>query len=499
MSLPTTDEPPRPPERPGEADPEHIGRYRILGRLGAGGMGTVYKAHDPQLDRIVALKLPHLGGPPQTLDQRAQRFQREARAAARVWHSHVCPIFDVGEHEGQPFVVMKHVEGGSLEDRLAGRGRFEDVGEAVALMRQILDGLAAVHAEGIVHRDLKPANVLLDTSGAAVLTDFGLARPEDDAERLTSDGVILGTPHYMAPEQAAGQSDRIGPRTDVYSAGVVLYRMITGRLPFEGPPLVALARIVHDEIPPPSRWRPGMDPALEAVVLKALAKDPTDRYQGAASFAHALKGRLGDATGETAARNTNPSPSATGPLPVALPTRRRKLALWKRFALAAIALFGLGALGICYLVLSSVQERSQPGNSDKERNHDQEHLVVGVCVTFPTFVAVLAGLYCSCVALYMRFVVATERALLRWSATPSADYVAKLLWDGVPVDCTDGSGETPLMKASQAGQLSVVKVLVAQGANVQKRNPFGQTALAMAAAAGYADIVDLLKRAGAIE
>src|SRR5262249_1294481 len=182
--MPSADDSPSPPPVPLEAVPQQIGRYRILERLGAGGMGAVYRAHDPQLDRVVAIKVPLFDVPRAQLALRIQRFQREARAAAQVWHPHVCPIHDVGEHEGQPFVVMAYVGGRPPSDRLAA-GRFEDAAEAVALTLQLLDALNAVHARGIIHRDLKPGNVMLDAAGRAILTDFGLARPERDGEHLT--------------------------------------------------------------------------------------------------------------------------------------------------------------------------------------------------------------------------------------------------------------------------------------------------------------------------
>src|SRR5262249_23076625 len=207
---------------------------------------------DPHLDRVVALKVPRFDGPADQVAGRLQRFQREARAAARVFHPHVCPIFDVSEFEGRPFVVMPFIEGESLAARLHRRARCDDPVEAIRLIDQVLDALGAVHDHGVIHRDLKPGNVLLDAAGRAILTDFGLARPTDDAERLTSDGAVVGTPAYMAPEQAAGQPDRVGPWTDLYSVGVLLYRMLTGRLPFEGPGLAVLAQIVNDRPPPPS-------------------------------------------------------------------------------------------------------------------------------------------------------------------------------------------------------------------------------------------------------
>lgn len=269
--------------------PERIGRYRILAGLGAGGMGTVYQAEDPDLQRTVAVKVPRFEGSPEDRIVRVQRFLREARAAACIRHPHVCPIFDVGEHEGKPYVVMAYVEGQSLADRLRGRQRFEDVVEAVVLARHVAEALGAVHAHGIIHRDLKPANILLDAQGQAILTDFGLARPEQDTEHLTSEGKLPGTPAYMAPEQASGEADRLGAWTDLYSLGVVLYQMLTGRLPFEGPPLTVLHKLANDSPPPPTVYRADLDPGLEALLLKALARRPEERYQCAGEFGGALE------------------------------------------------------------------------------------------------------------------------------------------------------------------------------------------------------------------
>jgi serine/threonine protein kinase len=269
--------------------PGTIGRYRVLQRIGAGGMGTVYKAQDEQLQRVVALKVPRLDREDPSHALRVQRFLREARSAALIRHGRVCPIYDVGEHEGLPYVVMAYVEGQSLAERLSGKRRFEDLNEAVALARQVAEALEVVHAHGIVHRDLKPGNILLDRDGQVVLTDFGLARPENDPERLTVEGELVGTPAYMAPEQAAGQTERVGPRTDLYSLGVVLYQMATGRLPFEGPTLSVLYRIAHESPPPPSRARKELGPALEAIILKAMAPKPEGRYASAREFAVALE------------------------------------------------------------------------------------------------------------------------------------------------------------------------------------------------------------------
>ena len=251
-------------------------------------MGTVYKAHDPQLNRIVALKLPRFDGPTQGRTLRVQRFQREARAAAGIRHLHVCPIYDVGEHEGQPYVVMAYIEGESLAARLARQGRYQDLRQAVDVIRQLLEALEEIHGHGLIHRDLKPSNVLFDEAGRAILTDFGLARPAEESEGLTSEGVVLGTPAYMAPEQASGQPQSIGPWTDLYSLGVILYQMLTGRLPFEGPALKVMAQIVHESAPLPSSLRPDLDPAMEAIVRKAMVREPQGRYQSARQFSEAL-------------------------------------------------------------------------------------------------------------------------------------------------------------------------------------------------------------------
>src|SRR5262249_23593504 len=165
--------------------PERIGRYRVLACLGAGGMGTVYKAHDPELDRLVAVKVPHFHGSPEAQAQARQRFLREARAAARVRHPHTCPMHDVGEHAGTPFAVMAFIDGSNLST-LVQRGPLEPA-RAVELVRKVALGLEAVHAAGVVHRDLKPGNILLDAGGEPMLTDFGLARADTDAEPRTRD------------------------------------------------------------------------------------------------------------------------------------------------------------------------------------------------------------------------------------------------------------------------------------------------------------------------
>jgi TOMM system kinase/cyclase fusion protein len=286
--LPTVHDPvPPTPPGDGEALPERMGRYRILGRLGTGGMGVVYRAHDADLRRDVAVKAPLFRGSDATRAEARLRFLREARAAASVRHPNVCPIYDVGEDAGRPYVVMALVEGQSLGDRLRRQGRF-DSAPAVALVVVVADALAAVHAAGVVHRDVKPGNILLDHAGTPLLSDFGLARSED-GEHLTDPGAMMGTPAYMAPEQAAGELGAVGPRSDQYSLAVVLYHLLTGRTPFEGAALSVIHQIGTKAVPPPSQHRPDLDPALERLVMKALARQPQDRYADVAAFATALR------------------------------------------------------------------------------------------------------------------------------------------------------------------------------------------------------------------
>jgi len=338
--------------------PQRVGRYQILERLGAGGMGDVYKAHDPQLDRLVALKVPRFGER-QDRGRAVQRFLREARAAAAIRHPHVCSIHDAGEDSGTPFVVMDYVAGATLAQRLKA-GRFDDVRAAALLARQVADALAAVHAHSIIHRDLKPGNILLSRGADipvcrgeegrqeclphedAILTDFGLARPENDTERLTAVGAVVGTPAYMAPEQVTG-TGKLGPWTDLYSLGVVFYQMLTGTLPFKGDSVSLLYKIGHEQPPAPTSLRADLDPALEAIVLKAMARRPEDRFQSAADFSAALGRWLAPAAEipppRAPAPFSKPQDESSGPGGIAKSRRHR---LW--LAAAAILIAGLSVL-----------------------------------------------------------------------------------------------------------------------------------------------------------
>jgi serine/threonine-protein kinase len=262
---------------------------RLIGR---GAMGVIYEAHDPVIDRKVAIKLIRadlLSGE----DQEAflARFQREARAAGRCVHPNIVAIYDFAMHEGNPYLAMEYVEARHLGQVLSQSGRFSQP-EAVAVIGQVLDALACAHDVGIVHRDVKPANILLLANGRVKMTDFGIAR--FDGAELTMDGAVIGTPSYMSPEQCRGEA--VDVRSDLFSTGVVLYELLSGERPFPGRNFAEVTWRLANEPPPDIRDKvAGLSPALAAVVDRALAKNPADRFASAAEMAAALRGAPQDA------------------------------------------------------------------------------------------------------------------------------------------------------------------------------------------------------------
>jgi WD40 repeat protein len=258
--------------------------YEILGELGKGGMGIVYRASQLGLNRVVALKmiLPARAG-----DEGVARFRAEAEAVARLQHPHIVQIFEVGENDGQPFFSLEYVDGGSLAGQLDGTPW--PAGRAAVMVETVAQAVDAAHQRQIVHRDLKPANVLLDRAGYPKVTDFGLAKRLDVGVGHTQTGVIMGTPSYMAPEQAGGQKD-IGPAADVYALGAILYELQTGRPPFKAAtPLDTVLQVLSEEPVAPSRLNPKMPRDLETICLKALAKVPARRYPTARAMADDLR------------------------------------------------------------------------------------------------------------------------------------------------------------------------------------------------------------------
>ena len=264
---------------------ENIGPYRVMEQLGQGGMATVYKAYHAALDRYVALKVLHpaFGEDPNF----HARFQREARLVARLDHPNIVPIFDYSEHEKQPFLVMKFIEGETLKARMARGPLASD--ELAKIIEAIGSALAYAHKMGILHRDIKPSNVLLMNDGSIYLADFGLARIASMGESTLSGDMIMGTPQYISPEQAMGKKD-LDEGTDIYSFGVMLYEMVVGQVPFNADTPFS---IIHDHIytplPIPRNINPGVPESVERVLLKALSKERADRYASVTDMVTAFK------------------------------------------------------------------------------------------------------------------------------------------------------------------------------------------------------------------
>jgi hypothetical protein len=262
-----------------------VAGYEVLGELGRGGMGVVYKARHLALDRVVALKMIVAGryAAPAEVD----RFRREALALARLQNPHIVQVFEVGEHDGLPYFSLEFCPGGSMARQL--HAGLPSPLQAAELVETLATAVHAAHGMGIVHRDLKPANILLAEGGKPKITDFGLAKDLAAKGGLTVSGVVLGTPGYMAPEQASGQGRAIGPAVDVYALGAILYECLTGRPPFVAGTVVETILLCLEQVPErPRRFNPSVDRTLEAVCLKCLEKTPEDRYPSAGALAEEL-------------------------------------------------------------------------------------------------------------------------------------------------------------------------------------------------------------------
>jgi tRNA A-37 threonylcarbamoyl transferase component Bud32 len=319
--------------RAARSRPAKIGRFEFQGEIGAGSYGTVFKARDPQLDRTVAIKILRAGrlADKEELD----RFLREARSFAQLKHPGIVTLYEIGQEEGQCYLVEEFVQGTTLAARMEeGLIPFRESAEMVA---QVCDALQVAHSQGIIHRDLKPANILLDAAGKPHLTDFGLAKVEGDEKPMTHSGDILGTPAYMSPEQARGQALHVDARTDVYSLGVVLYELLTRERPFQGNRRMLILQVLEDEPRAPRQLSDKIPRDLETICLKAMAKSPGRRYGSVREMAEDLRRWL-----------------AGEPIRARPQSTVERLVGWTRRRPAAAALIGVTVLAAIALGVSTV-------------------------------------------------------------------------------------------------------------------------------------------------
>lgn len=270
-------------------DEQVFGRYRIRKRLGKGGMGTVFLAYDTALDREVALKMPHLDGGEDS--QMLERFYREAKAAAHLNHVNLCPVYDVGEIDGQHFLTMPLVKGKPLTAYISGKKRLP-IKQIILLVRKLALAMQVAHEHGVIHRDLKPANILIGENSEPVIVDFGLARRVQHDKQLTQTGVGVGSPSYMSPEQVEGDPSKIGPTCDIYSLGIILYELLVGQVPFQGDLFAVISQIITSDPKPPSQLREDTPPKLDQICLKSIAKNAKNRHASMAELAVSLQALL---------------------------------------------------------------------------------------------------------------------------------------------------------------------------------------------------------------
>ena len=267
-------------------EPRTLGRYELLAELGKGAMGVVYRANDPLLDRLVAIKTVNMSLDPQEMAEYDERFYQEAKAAGSLNHPNIVTIYDIGKSGNVAYMAMEFLQGEELRSLLS-TGKPLGAARAVDISAQVAEGLAYAHQHGVVHRDIKPANIMLAVTGLAKITDFGIARMRS-AQVKTETGIVLGSPRYMSPEQVAGK--RAEPRSDIFSLGVILYEMLAGKPPFSGEDVTSVMfQIMNLVPPPPSSINMRVPEVLDFIVAKSIAKSIDDRYSSAEEFARDLR------------------------------------------------------------------------------------------------------------------------------------------------------------------------------------------------------------------
>jgi eukaryotic-like serine/threonine-protein kinase len=338
-------------------------RYELEEVVGTGGMSSVYRAHDRLLERTVALKVLHEHY--SSDEDYVERFRREARAAAQLTHPGIVTVIDRGEQDGRQFIVFEHVSGETLKDVLLREGRLP-VRRAVELALEVARALQFAHERGLVHRDVKPQNVLLNGDGRAKVTDFGIAREVDVEQGLTQAGTVLGTSHYLAPEQARGEA--VDEKSDVYALGAVLFELLTGEVPFPGDTFVAVAmKHIHEPPRDVRELRLDVPPRVAAAVARALEKDPARRFPTMRAFADELKACLRELTEEAPAENPTMVVRRAGettvvrPAPPSPPAPTRRRRGWWLLALALLVLVAAGAIAAGLLLGNHVADLGGSG------------------------------------------------------------------------------------------------------------------------------------------
>ena len=319
---------------------QSLGRYHILEQLGEGGMAIVYKAYDTRLESEVAVKVIRTERfSPEILQKALKRFEREAKSLAQLTHPNIVKVLDYGEFEGQPYLVMPYLPGGTLKQLLNGKPMLWQ--RAARLLIPILRSLDYAHKRGIVHRDIKPSNIMITESGEPMLTDFGVAKIIDEEATLdlTGTSAAVGTPEYMAPEQTTSKTT--DHRVDIYALGIVFYEMVTGRKPFQADtPLAVLFKHASEPLPRPSQFVAGIPDSVEKILVKALAKKPIDRYQSMGEVAEVLDALLsGNVRSPKISRPKKEFTSSSTHEPV--PASKRPIVLWVSLAVVGISVFGL--------------------------------------------------------------------------------------------------------------------------------------------------------------